>query len=127
MEATKDYAFVPGGIIWKMIERTGFEEKNIRYKILIVVLLILLCWLPLVLLSFYQLGWHQFFLLFVRDVSTQVRFLLVFPLLLISRQIINKSIAETIKIFYNSRIVNADNREDFEKNIDRLIKWRNSI
>src|SRR5215203_492224 len=100
MPDARNYAFAPGGILWKIIDRSGFERKSIRFKILMVVLAMLACWLPLVLLSFYQLGWNQFFELFVRDVATQVRFLFVFPLLLFARQSVNKSFTKTIDTFY---------------------------
>ncbi len=127
MAETKDYAFVPGGILWRLLDRAGFEQKSHRFKILLVVSLIMLCWLPLALLSFTQLGFNQFFLLFVRDVATHVRFLLVFPILFFSRQIINRSFSRTIHMFYDSKIIDETNRTEFENKIDWLIKYRNSV
>src|SRR3954451_5231740 len=127
MIEAKDYAFVPGGIIWKLIDRTGFERKSVRFKILLVVMVVLACWVPLALFNFYQLGWHQFSLLFVRDVATHVRFLFVFPILLFARQSVNKSLTRTIDAFYDTKIVNKDNRAEFEDKIAWLIKWRNSL
>jgi hypothetical protein len=124
---TKDYAFVPGGIIWKIIDRTGFEQKSIRFKIVMVVILALVCWLPIALLSFVQLGWHQFSLLFIRDIATQAKFLFVFPILLFARHSVNKSLAKTIYTFYESKIIDKDNHEKFQSKIDWLIRWRNSL
>ncbi len=127
MAETKDYAFVPGGILWRLLDRTGYEQKSRRFKILLALSIILLCWLPLALLSFTQLGFNQFFLLFVRDVATHVRFLLVFPILFFSRQFVNRSFSRTIHMFYDSKIINETNRNEFENKIDWLIKYRNSI
>ncbi len=123
----KEYAFVPGGLLWKLIDRTGFDQRGKRFKILLALIFIVLCWLPLALLCFYQLGWNQFFQLFVRDVATQARFLFVLPLLLFSRHFVKKSFAETIKTFYDSKIINKDNHIQFEKNINWLLRWRNSL
>jgi hypothetical protein len=125
--AFKEYAFVPGGLLWKLIDKAGFERKGNRFKIMLAIVFVLLCWLPLVLLSFYQLGWNQFFQLFVRDVATQVRFLFVFPLLLFARPFVRKRFKETIQIFYDSNIINQDNHIQFEKNVDWLFRWRNSL
>src|SRR4051812_45527464 len=127
MIEVKDYRFVPGGIIWKLIDRTGFERRSSRFKIFMVLILVLACWLPLALLSFLQLGWNSFFLLFVRDVATHVRFIFVFPILLFARQSVNNRLAQTINTFYDSKIINEDNRAEFEEKIEWLLKWRNSI
>src|SRR4051812_25677747 len=127
MIEVKDYRFVPGGIIWKLIDRTGFERKSTRFKILLVVLVVLACWVPLALLNFYQLGWHQFSLLFVRDVATHVRFLFVFPILLFARQSVNNSLTQTIHTFYDTKIINKDNQAEFEEKIEWLLRWRNSL
>ncbi len=123
----KEYAFVPGGLLWKLIDKSGFESKGNRFKIILVIIFVVLCWLPLVLLSFYQLGWSQFFQLFVRDVATQVRFLFVLPLLLFARPFVRKRFKETINIFYDSNIIDQHNHIQFEKNVAWLLKWRNSL
>jgi hypothetical protein len=127
MAEAKNYSFVPGGIIWKLIDRTGFEQKSIRFKIFLVIMLIIACWAPLALFSFLQLGWNQFFLLFIRDVATHVRFLFVFPILLFARHSVNKSLTKTIDTFYDTRIINQDNDDEFNKKLKWLLKWRNSL
>jgi hypothetical protein len=127
MAKAKEYAFVPGGILWRLLDWTGYEQKNGRSKILLIALIVLLCWLPLALLSFFQLGFNPFFLLFVRDVATHVRFLFVFPILLIARQLVNKSFSRTIHMFYDSKIITESNRNEFEDKINWLIKCRDSI
>jgi hypothetical protein len=123
----KEYAFVPGGLLWKLIDKSGFESKGKRFKIILVIIFVVLCWLPLALLSFYQFGWSQFFRLFVRDVATQVRFLFVLPLLLFARTFVRKRFKETINIFYDSGIIDQHNHIQFEKNVGWLLRWRNSL
>jgi hypothetical protein len=126
MSSTKDYAFASGGILWKIVDRSRFEAKSIRKQIYFVVGLVLLCWLPIAGLSFFKLGWNQFHLLFLRDVATHVRFLLVLPVLLFARRTLNKRFNSTISFFHETRIVDEDNLKPFEQVMDTLEKWRSS-
>jgi hypothetical protein len=126
MAVTKDYAFASGGIVWKIFDRTKFESKSLRHQIFMLLLLILVCWLPIALLSFIKLGWDSFYQLFLRDIATHVRFLIVLPILLVSRRSLNKSFNQMISFFHETKIVDADNEQAFEKIMDSLKKWSNS-
>jgi hypothetical protein len=126
MSTTKDYAFASGGILWKVLDRSRFEAKSIRKQILFVIGLILLCWLPIAVLSFFKLGWDQFYLLFLRDIATHVRFLIVLPILLFARRSLNKSFNSTIGFFHQTKIVDADNANEFEQVMLTIEKWRSS-
>ena len=127
MAPEKDFAFASGGIFWKIFDRTKFENKDLRHQVLILCGLILICWLPLAGLSFVSLGWTNFYLLFVRDIATHVRFLIVMPILLVSRRSLNKSFKQMIGFFYETEIIDAENKQAFEKILDWLRKWSNSI
>ena len=122
----KDYAFASGGLLWKILDRPKFEERSVKQRVFFVLVLMLLCWLPLAILSFIKLGPHPFYLLFLRDIATHVRFIIVLPILLIARQSLNNSFNHTITFFYETKIVNATNQDAFEKVMDRLEKLRNS-
>ena len=126
MSTTKDYAFASGGILWKVLDRSRFEAKSLRKQILFVIGLILLCWLPLAALSLFKLGWNQFYLLFLRDIATHVRFLVVLPILLFARRSLNKSFNSTIGFFHQTKIVDADNANEFEQVMLQIEKWRSS-
>ncbi|HEY4325942.1 MAG TPA: hypothetical protein VGN20_18275 [Mucilaginibacter sp.] len=124
---TKDYAFASGGIFWKIFDRPKFfETRSLREKVFVVLGLALLCWLPLAVLSFFILGWDQFYLLFVRDISTHARFLLVIPLLIFARHFVNNSFNHAINFFYTTKIVDDTNRSAFEQLTDKLENWKNS-
>jgi len=110
----KDYAFASGGIFWKFFDRPHFESKTLRQQIFFVLGLIMLCWLPLAVLSFIKLGQGQFYLLFVRDISTHVRLLLVIPILIFARRAVNNSFNHAISFFYESKI------------LERIEKWKSS-
>jgi len=122
-----DYAFASGGMVWKVLDRTSPSAKNIRYKIGMMVILIILSWLPLAFLTWFQLGPTGYRTLFVRDVATHVRFFIVFPMLLIARHIVNRNFNKMIAMFYQTKIVNQENYEHFESVIRWLLKWRNSL
>jgi hypothetical protein len=124
--ATKDYAFAAGGLLWKVFDRSKFQAKSLRQQILFVFGLALLCWLPLAMLSLFILGWPQFYLLFLRDISTHVRLLLVLPILIFARRSVNNSFNNAISFFYQTKIVDNTNKEAFEQVIDKIEKLKNS-
>jgi hypothetical protein len=126
MATENDFAFASGGVFWKIFDRSKFESKSLRHQILIVVALILLCWLPIAGLSFIKLGGTNFYQLFIRDVATQVRFLIVLPILLVSRRSLNKSFNQMVSFFHETKIIDGDNKQAFEKILDWLKKRSNS-
>jgi hypothetical protein len=126
MPIIKDYAFASGGILWKVLDRSRFEAKSPRQQVFFVIGLMLLCWLPIAGLSLLKLGWDQFYLLFLRDIATHVRFLIVLPILLFARRSVNKSFNNTISFFYETKIVTEDNKNEFERVMNSLEKWRSS-
>ncbi|WCT14693.1 hypothetical protein [Mucilaginibacter jinjuensis] len=126
MDHNKDYAFASGGIIWKIIDRPKFEAQSLRYKILLVFALMMLCWLPIALLSLSTLGLQKFYLLFIRDISTHVRFLLVLPIFLFARRSINNSFNHAVSFFYETKIVDDTNSNEFERLINKIEKLKTS-
>ncbi len=123
----KDYAFASGGILWKIFDRPKFESKSIRTQILYVFLVILICWLPLAILSYFKLGWNQFYLLFARDISTHVRILIVIPILIFARRSVNNGFNKTISLFYETKIVDQTNAKALERVLGKVEKWKNSL
>jgi len=126
MPEIKDYAFASGGILWKVFDRTKFQSKTFRQQILFVFGLIMLCWLPIAALSLMTLGWDKFYLLFLRDIATHVRFLFVMPVLIFTRRSLNKSFNNAIHFFHETKIVDQANTNEFEKVMAWLMKWKNS-
>jgi len=122
----KDYAFASGGIIWKILDRSKFEGKPIRKQIFFVFGLMIMCWLPIAGLSLFKLGWDQFYLLFIRDIATHVRFLVVMPILLFTRRSFNNSFNKTISFFHETKIVDVNNQLAFEKVMESIEKLRSS-
>src|SRR5450755_2944710 len=126
MYSIKDYSFASGGILWKVLDRSKFESKSIRHQLYFVFGLMLLCWLPIAFLSLLKLGWNNFYLLFLRDIATHVRFLFVLPVLLFARRSFNKSFNNTIGFFHETKIIDGKNVNAFEQVMERVEKWRSS-
>jgi hypothetical protein len=126
MPSTKDYAFASGGIIWKIFDRPKFESRSLKQQVYIVFGLMFICWLPIAVLSLLKLGLDQFYLLFIRDIATHVRFLVVLPLLIFARRSVNISFDQAIGFFYDTKIVDKTNAAEFEQVMDKLEKWKNS-
>jgi len=122
----EDYAFASGGILWKIADRAKFESRSLRQQIYFVLVLILFFWVPLAALSLIKLGPSQFYLLFLRDIATHVRFLFVLPVLLFSRRILNTSFNRTISFFHESKILDKANEPEFEKVMSWLKRWSKS-
>ena len=126
MAVLKDYAFASGGIIWKIIDRTKYDSRSLKYKVSMVIGLALVCWFPLAIISFVQLGGEQFYLLFIRDIATHVRIILVLPILIFARQSLNNEFNKMISIFHETKIIGPENAAGFQKVMDWIMKWRNS-
>jgi hypothetical protein len=126
IDTNKDFAFASGGILWKVFDRGKFEAQTLRFKLSIVIGLMLACWLPLALLSLYRFGAHSFYLLFVHDIATHVRFLFVLPILIFARRSFNKSFNNMLGYLHETRIIDQDNTSALDKVLRWLLKWRNS-
>jgi hypothetical protein len=103
MSNVKDYAFASGGILWKVFDRTKFETKSLRQQLYFVIGLMLFCWAPIAIMSLSKLGWDQFYLLFIRDIATHVRFLFVLPVLLFARRLFNRNFNSAISFFHEQK------------------------
>ena len=124
MRTKIDYAFASGGLLSKVLGRIGMEGEKVKYKFLWILVLVLLCWIPLLALTFYEFNFNTFYRLFVRDVATHVRFLLALPLLLMARQAVNRSFNSMVETVYETKIVDDDNAKDFEKILNWVLKWK---
>ena len=126
MPATTDHGFASGGIVSRLLDISRIREKSMRFKFLMLLALVALCWLPLAVLCFRQYGSADFFNLFVRDIATHVRFLLALPLLLIARLAVNKSFKSMVDTLHETKIIDSDNSAAFEKIMKWSARWRNA-
>jgi hypothetical protein len=89
---------------------------------------VLLCWLPLAVLSLAQVHFLSGARLsFVRDIETQVRFLVALPVLILAEVIVHQRIRPVVKSFVERRVVTAEEVQKLYAAIDSAIRIRNSV
>jgi hypothetical protein len=123
-----DFSLVLGGPLYQMLRRarlTGPALEMLRRR---VVMSVLLCWVPLAVLSLAQshlLGGAK--LSFFRDIETHVRFLVSLPVLILAEMIVDQRIRPVVKGFIERRVVPEEELPKFFAAIDSAMRIRNSF
>jgi len=123
-----DFSLVLGGPLYQMLRRarlTGPALELVRRR---VVMSVLLCWVPLAVLSLAQahfLGGAE--LSFFRDIETHVRLLVSLPVLILAEMIVHQRIRPVVKSFVERRVVTAEELPKFHAAIDSAMRIRNSV
>src|SRR6266702_4200019 len=128
LQEQPDFSLVLGGPLYQMLRRarlTGPALELVRRR---VVTSVLLCWVPLAVLSLAQahfMGGAQ--LSFFRDIETHVRFLVSLPVLILAEMIVHQRIRPVVKAFVERRVVTAEELPKFYAAIDSAMRIRNSV
>jgi hypothetical protein len=125
----RPFLLMEGGPLFNIQRRVGLIRTNAPSLKKSALLAALLTWLPLLILSGMQglaFG-HSVPVSFVRDFSTYTRFLIAVPLLLLAENIIGPRIAETAAHFVTSGVVLEKDYQQFNNNVDRGLRARDSI
>jgi hypothetical protein len=128
LQEPPDFSLVLGGPLYQMLRRarlTGPALEMLRRR---VVMSVLLCWVPLAVLSLAQshlLGGAK--LSFFRDIETHVRFLVSLPVLILAEMIVHQRIRPVVKGFIERRVVPEEELPKFFAAIDSAMRIRNSF
>src|SRR5439155_14266769 len=128
LQEPPDFSLVLGGPLYQMLRRahlTGPALELLRRRIVISVLL---CWVPLAVLSLAQvhfLGGAK--LSFFRDIETHVRLLVSLPVLIPAEMIVHQCIRPVVKSFIERRVVTPEELPKFYAAIDSAMRMRNSV
>jgi hypothetical protein len=128
LQEPPDFSLVLGGPLYQMLRRarlTGPALEMLRRR---VVMSVLLCWVPLAVLSLAQshlLGGAK--LSFFRDIETHVRFLVSLPVLILAEMIVDQRIRPVVKGFIERRVVPEEELPKFFAAIDSAMRIRNSF
>src|ERR1700723_2233862 len=101
-----DFSLVSGGSFYQMLRRVHLEGPAPKLLRRQVILSVLVCWVPLAVLSLAQahfLGGAK--LSFFRDLETHVRFLVSLPVLILAEMLVNERIWPVVKRFVEQRVV----------------------
>jgi hypothetical protein len=130
LEEAPDFSLTLGGPLFQLFRRahlSGHGALELWHRRIIAITLI--AWLPLLILSL--LRGHAFgtavTLPFLRDIETQVRFLIALPLLIIDELVVHSRLRQTVQTFVKRNIVVGEELPKFRAAIDSAMRWRNSI
>jgi hypothetical protein len=123
-QKTSPTSLVRGGPSYHLARRLGLEPPTTRRRLLKLVLLVLVTWVPLVLLSLLQGGRVAIPLL--HDPMVYSRFLFVVPLLELAQVVVEVSLGVQMRHFLTSGLVAEPDRPAFESARDAVIRLRGS-
>jgi hypothetical protein len=117
-------SLVRGGPSYRLARGLGLEPPTLRRRLLKVLLLVLVTWVPLVLLSLFQ--GERVAIPLLRDPVIYSRFLFVVPLLELAQVVVETSLGVQMRHFLTSGLVAEPDRPAFESAKDAVIRLRNS-
>jgi hypothetical protein len=123
-----DFSLVSGGSLYQMLRRVHLEGPAPKLLRRQVILSVLVCWVPLAVLSLAQahfLGGAK--LSFFRDLETHVRFLVSLPVLILAETIVHRRMRPIVEKFIERRVVPTEELPKFNRAIHSAMLVRNSV
>jgi hypothetical protein len=123
-----DFSLVSGGSLYQMLRRVhlaGPAPELLRRQ---VILSVLVCWIPLAVLSLAQahfLGGAK--LSFFRDLETHVRFLVSLPVLILAETIVHRRMRPIVEKFVERQVIPTGELPKFNRAIHSAMLVRNSV
>jgi hypothetical protein len=127
-EEPPDFSLVLGGPLYQMFMRSHLTGPTLELVRRRVVFFLLLCWVPLAVLSLVEarfLGGTK--LSFFSDILIHVRFLVALPVLILAEVIVNQRIRPIVKTFVERRVVPPEELPKFYAAIGSAMRMRNSV
>jgi hypothetical protein len=123
-----DFSLVLGGPLYQMFRRAHLTGPTLELLRRRVVFFILVCWVPLAVLSSFEahfLGGTK--LSFFRDILTHVRFLVALPVMILGEVLVHQRIGPVVKRFIECHVVTPGDLPKFYAAIDSAMRMRNSV
>jgi hypothetical protein len=123
-----DFSLVLGGPLYQMYRRTHLTGPALELLRRRIVFFWLLCWVPLAVLSLVEghlLGGGKFS--FLRDIETQVRFLISLPVLILAEVVVHRRLRPVVKRFIERHIVTPEELPKFYAMVGSAMRMRNSV
>jgi hypothetical protein len=127
LQEPPNFSLVLGGPLYRMLQRSHLAGSAPELLRRLAAISILLCWVPLAVLSLAQghfLGGVK--LSFVRDIETHVRFLVSLPVLLLAEVIVRQRIWPIVRNFVERQVVTPEELPKFYAAIDSAVRFHNS-
>jgi hypothetical protein len=128
LQEPPNFSLVLGGPLYRMLRRSHLAGSRPQLLRRLAAISILLCWVPLALLSLAQghfLGGVK--LSFLRDIETHVRFLVSLPVLLLAEVIVRERIWPVLRSFVERQVVTPEELPKFYAAINSATRIHNSV
>jgi hypothetical protein len=128
LQEPANLSLVLGGPLYRMLRRSHLAGSRPQLLRRLAAISILLCWVPLALLSLAQghfLGGVK--LSFLRDIETHVRFLVSLPVLLLAEVIVRERIWPVLRSFVERQVVTPEELPKFYAAINSATRIHNSV
>ena len=128
LKGPPDFSLVLGGPLYQMFRRAHLTGPTLELLRRRVVFFILVCWVPLAVLSWFEahfLGGTK--LSFAHDILTHVRFLVALPVMILAEIIVHQRIGPVVTRFIECHIVTPEDLPKFYASIDSAMRMRNSV
>ena len=127
-DVNDDFLLSGGGRFYQLLKRVGNRQRGAAQVTRRVVVLILIGWVPLLLLSLTNglaFG-NQVAEPLIHDLNTNIRSLVVVPLLIIADVVVDPNLAGVVKTFVNSDLMAPGQGPGFQLSLNRIARLRDS-
>lgn len=128
LQEPPDFSVVLGGPLYRMLRRSHLAGSRQQLLRRLAAISIVICWVPLALLSLAQghfLGGVKLF--FLHDIETHVRFLVSLPVLLLSEVIVRERIGPVLRNFVERQVVSPEELPKFYAAVNSATRIHNSV
>src|SRR5579863_1133749 len=128
LQEPPDLSFNLEGPLYRLLGRSQAATPIPRLLCRQAVISVLLCWVPLAILSVLQSRFMSAtHVSFFRDIETQIRFLVSLPILILAEIVVKQRIRPVLKRFVERQIVTTNDRPQFYTAISRAVRILNSL
>jgi len=123
-----EFSIVDGGLLDEVLKRAGLNKPDAKSLGLRLAALAVICWLPLLILSFkagLMLG-NTVQIPFLHDFAVHTRLLLALPLLLIAEAVIDPKLRVVIRHFFTSGLILEKDLPEFSQLIVDAVRRKQS-
>jgi hypothetical protein len=123
-----DFSLILGGPLYRMLGRSRLETQVATLLGRQAAIVVLLCWIPLAVLSWTQAHFTGGVKLsFLRDIETHVRFLVSLPVLVMGEFMVDLRIRPVMKRLLERNVVARDDLPKFYGAINTAVRIHNSV
>ena len=128
LDDSQDFSLVLGGPLYQLFKKAHLSGPTLELLRRRILFFSLITWGPLAVLS--AIGgqlWSSDHLGFLRDLETQIRFLVALPVLILAELTVHQRIRPLAKRFVERGVIASEDRPRFHAAIGTALRLRNSV